>query len=286
MKRFLITVSTAVILCGCQKDFRYDNMVDNSAHFSSSGLQTVDVININDADFKYDIWVYKAGWFGEKKLLAGIELDYSYLMEYNSSYGTEYEMLDSKYYSVPDEITVGEGKEDNSGVFTFHTDKVVADLGYGEYYIPMTVRSKSPDTDVTASTGGLLLKFNITRPVIIIDSDWGGVSSYSFGSNPPQTYEFDITTVLNTKADQNYTVYYDWNPMIAFQGNVMNPSLCEFSATATMKKGTDYAENYLTLDVAGMPKGSYVIPISISVDNPRFTCDPDAGYVLLTVIKR
>ena len=129
MKRYSCFWIAALLLATSCVDHRYDYMVDDSAYFAKSDLQEETLSVMNAQDYVYEVWIHKSGYWQEK-FAARLELDYNYLVQYNSTNGTDFEMLDEKYYTFERDFVIEEGENEACVPLTIKTEQILTDMGY------------------------------------------------------------------------------------------------------------------------------------------------------------
>lgn len=98
MKKYISFLFAALLLGTSCTDTRTDYMMGDTAYFPKSDLQKETLYVMNANDYVYNVWIHKAGYY-QNRFAGRVELDYNYLVQYNTENGTDYEMLDEKYYS-------------------------------------------------------------------------------------------------------------------------------------------------------------------------------------------
>ena len=93
-----------------------------------------------------------------------VELDYNYLVQYNTENGTDYEMLDEKYYSFERDFVIEAGADEAAVPLSLKIEQLLQDKGYGIYYIPLSVNSRTPEEDVYVDKSHFILLLDIRKP--------------------------------------------------------------------------------------------------------------------------
>lgn len=291
MKRYSCFWIAALLLATSCVDHRYDYMVDDSAYFAKSDLQEETLSVMNAQDYVYEVWIHKSGYWQEK-FAARLELDYNYLVQYNSTNGTDFEMLDEKYYTFERDFVIEEGENEACVPLTIKTEQILTDMGYGTYYIPLSVNSLTPGKEVYLEKSHFILALTLQQPVLKIDGagfeDTNGVynGNVSVDANTysGDTYELDITAMLDVQTTEELEVVYD--DLEADDGEMkLKSEYFTYCQSVVMPVGKQYAENYLSVDLKNMPEGKWVIPIQISTSNVNVKVESEKDLVKLTVIK-
>lgn len=281
MKKYISTLLLILIFSSCI-DHRYDEMVDDTAYFPNSELVVYQLTVTNDNDYVYDLWVHKGGFF-QKKFVGRVELSYAYLVEYNQTNNTDYEMLDSRYYTLQRDFTMEEGENECAIPITFKVKQMLDDFGYQTFYLPLSVQSLTPEGGIYDEKSSVLLAFTLKQPLVTIDTDWKEKQYKKFDNE--SSYEFDITAVMDVDAPEDFQVIYTRDESLLEPGELaLDPQYYTFSDSVLMAKGEKYAENYMQLNVAEMPDGEWVIPIKLSSSNEKIGMLDDA-WLALTVSK-
>ena len=283
MKKYINFLLWMMLLAACQ-DYRYDEMVNNSTYFTKSDLQDNDIYIMDDEDYIYNIWMYKSGYFSD--MLAGeLELDYNYLVQFNTQKGTNYEMLDQKYYSFEREFRIEEGEIETSIPLVLKTAQLIKDYGYDKtFYIPVGIKSLTKNVQPYDEKSHLLLAFRLKQATLQIDSDFKGEVYHDFSQEDWKEFDFDITTVLNTGAQKECRITYSLaSDLLPAGKEMLDKQYYTFASSVSLPVGEKFAENYLTLNVEGMPDGEWVVPIKITIDKPNVKVEDT--QVIFTVVK-
>lgn len=284
MKKYIGLLLSALLLATSCTDTRYDEMVNDSAYFAKSDLQEQTVTVMNSDDYIYKIWVHKGGYF-QKKFTGNLAIDYSYLVSYNTSHSTDYKMLDEKYYSFERSFVIEDGSNEVAVPLTLKTNSVVKDLGYGTYYIPFAVDSTTPDEQIYPDKANFMLAITLKQPVLGIDGENKGEIFKDFSTETAATYELDITAALDVEAPEDLSVTYSEDlSLLATGEKALDPTYYSYNEEVVMASGEQYAENFLTLKLAEMPKGRWIIPVRMTTSNEKVKVAPTA-YLKLTVVK-
>lgn len=284
MKKYISFLFSALLLASSCVDTRYDEMVNDSAYFAKSGLQEQIVTVMNANDYVYNIWIHKGGYY-QNKFAGRLSIDYNYLVSYNNSHSTDYKMLDEKYYNFERDFVIEDGSNEVAVPLTLKMNSVIADLGYGTYYIPFAVNSTTPNEEVYVDKANFLLAITFQQPILGIDGDNKGEVFLDLSTEIADTYEVDITAALDVEAPEDLNVTYSEDLSLLVAGEkALDSQYYSYDGTLTMATGERYAENYLTLKLAQMPRGRWVIPVRMSTTNDKVKVANDA-YLKLTVVK-
>ena len=284
MKKYIGLLFSALLLASSCVDSRYDGMVNDSAYFAKSDLQEQTVTVMNASDYVYTIWVHKGGYF-QNKFTGNLAIDYNYLVSYNTSHSTDYQMLDEKYFTFERSFVMEAGSSEVAVPLTLKTNNVVKDLGYGTYYIPFAANSTTPDGLIYEDKANFILAITLKQPILGIDGENKGEIFKDLSTETAGTFELDITAVLDVEAPEDLEIIYSEDLSLLAPGEkALNPQYYSYNEEAVMASGEQYAENYLTLNLADMPKGRWIIPVRISTGNEKVKVAQDA-YLKLTVVK-
>lgn len=284
MKKYLILFLTATLSLTACKDTRFDDMIPDSIYLPKSDLQAGTITIMNEDDYVHQIWIHKAGYF-QGKFDGSLSLDAAYLETYNDSHNTEYEMLNEKYFTLEKDFEIAAGVNETSVPLTLKIASIVKDLGYGTYYVPLRINSKTEGGTVSVEKSNLLLAITLKQPVLTIDSEKKGAFSLDFSTNPPATYELDLTARLDVKSPTDLNVSYKTDLSLLSEGEkALDTKFYSFKSDLTIPSGEQYIENFLTLDVAKMPRGSWVIPVRLSSTNAKVKVD-ESAYIKVTISK-
>lgn len=291
MKRYSCFWIAALLLATSCVDHRYDYMVDDSAYFAKSDLQEETLSVMNAQDYVYEVWIHKSGYWQEK-FAARLELDYNYLVQYNSTNGTDFEMLDEKYYTFERDFIIEEGKNETCIPLTIKVEQVITDIGYGTFYIPLSVNSLTPGKEVYVEKSHFILALTLQQPVLKIDGigfeDSNGVYNGNVyvdaNAYSGDSYELDITAMLDVQTTEELEVIYR-DGVLAENERKLDSQYYNYSKSVIMPVDKQYAENYLTVNIKDMPDGKWVIPVEITTSNDKIQVNQEKSWVKLTVIK-
>lgn len=284
MKKYIGLLFSALLLASSCADSRYDEMVNDSAYFAKSDLQEQTVTVMNASDYVYNIWVHKGGYF-QNKFTGNLAIDYNYLVSYNTSHNTNYQMLDEKYYSFERNFVIEAGSNEVAVPLTLKTNNVVKDLGYDTYYIPFATNSTTPDGLIYEDKANFILAITLKQPVLGIDGENKGEIFKDFSTETAPTFEFDITAILDVEAPEDLEVIYSEDlSLLAAGEKALDPRYYSYNEEVIMAAGEQYAENFLTLKLTEMPKGRWTIPVRMTTSNDKVKVAQNA-YLKLTVVK-
>lgn len=206
--------------------------------FVTHGFQDVNTISIYD---KYNYKVEYNRTYGiSRELDIHIEIDEKALQDYNALYETNYQLIDSKYYSFPESISFEAKSKKMDFNVLFHPEKMVKELGLEntkKYVLPLKAIPVQTDGVIADSTkNSILLHVNISKPSVQVFS----------------TELIGLEFVKNSGFDENVTVSGQLN----FEGLDFN--LISFGGSQedvdfyNSKNGTNYTllpqENYSFYD--------------------------------------
>ena len=291
MKRYSCFWIAALLLATSCVDHRYDYMVDDSAYFAKSDLQEETLSVMNAQDYVYEVWIHKSGYWQEK-FAARLELDYNYLVQYNSTNGTDFEMLDEKYYTFERDFVIEEGENEACVPLTIKTEQILTDMGYGTYYIPLSVNSLTPGKEVYLEKSHFILALTLQQPVLKIDGigfedsdgNYDGNVSIDANTFSGDTYELDITAMLDVQTTEELEVIYQ-DGEVTEDERKLDSQYYTYNQSVIMPIDKQYAENYLTVNIKDMPDGKWVVPVKISTSNDKVQVNQEKSWVKLTVIK-
>ena len=293
MKKYSSLLFAALLLATSCVDRRYDYMVDDSAYFAKSDLQEETLSVMNAQDYVYNVWIHKSGYYQEK-FAARLELDYNYLVQYNNTNGTEFEMLDEKYYTFERDFVIKKGENETSVPVTVKVEQILTnpDMGYGTYYIPLSVNSLTPGKDVYVEKSHFILALTLKQPELKIDGagfeDNNGVYNGNVfldaNTYSGDTYELDITAMLDVQTTEELEVIYQ-DVQAAENERKLDPQYYTYNQSVIMPVDKQYAENYLKVNIKDMPDGKWVIPVEIRTSNTKVQVNKEKRLVKLTVVK-
>lgn len=282
MKKYISILLIALTIVSC-KDYRYDEMVNDTAYFPKSDLLEYMLTVTNDDDYVYNLWVHKGGYF-QKKYAGKVEISYAYLVEYNNQNNTEYEILDDKYYTLQRDFVMEDGENEYPVPVTFRVKELLADFGYRTFYLPLSVKSLTPESEVYEDKSNVMLAFTLKQPLVTIDSEWKGEQYKKFTGNE-SSYEIDITAIMDVNAPEDFNVLYSRDETLLKEGELeLSNAYYSYNSSVAMLKGEKYAENYLKINVAEMPVGEWVIPVRLTSSNSKIGMLDDT-WLSLTVTK-
>lgn len=291
MKKYISFLFAALLLGTSCTDTRTDYMMEDTAYFPKSDLQKETLYVMNANDYVYNVWIHKAGYF-QNRFAGKVELDYNYLIQYNTENGTDYEMLDQKYYSFDRDFVIEAGTDEVPVPLSLKIEQLLQDKGYGVYYIPLSVNSRTPGEDVYLEKSHFILVLDIRKPVLTID----GVESEQRGdvfvdlSKATTEREIDITAKLDINTTEELIVTYGYdrdndNLLTEEEKSHLLMAGFEYASSVKIPVGEKYAENYLTLKPSGMPDGKWILPVRLGTTNEKVGTDATSNWLKLTVVK-
>ena len=152
MKKYISFLFAALLLGTSCTDTRTDYMMGDTAYFPKSDLQKETLYVMNANDYVYNVWIHKAGYY-QNRFAGRVELDYNYLVQYNTENGTDYEMLDEKYYSFERDFVIEAGADEAAGA---------AGEQRGEVFMDLSKATTERQIDITAK-----LDINTTEELVV-----------------------------------------------------------------------------------------------------------------------
>ena len=284
MRKHISLLSALLLPLASCVDHRFDYLPEDTVYFADDEVQEVTLSVMSASDYVHDIWVHKAGYF-QDRFIVHLETDYSYLVEYNNDNGTSWEMLDPRYYDFPREFEIPESEDEGAVQLTLRTEQVIDDLGYGTYYIPVSLSSYTPYGSVNGDMSHIILSITLRQPIMSIDSEYRGEVTLDLSESTAPETELDITAMLDVETTEELTVTWTRDgSLLEADEHELGAEYCSYEPSAVMPVGEQYAENYLTLDIENMPVGRWVLPIRVSTTNDKVDMAEDA-YLKLTVIR-
>lgn len=291
MKKYISFLFAALLLGTSCTDTRTDYMMEDTAYFPKSDLQKETLYVMNANDYVYNVWIHKAGYF-QNRFAGKVELDYNYLIQYNTENGTDYEMLDQKYYSFDRDFVIEAGTDEAPVPLSLKIEQLLQDKGYGVYYIPLSVNSRTPGEDVYLEKSHFILVLDIRKPVLTIDGVEGEQKGNVFVdlSKATTEREIDITAKLDINTTEELVVTYGYdrdndNLLTEEEKSHLLTAGFEYASSVKIPVGEKYAENYLTLKPSGMPDGKWILPVRLGTTNEKVGTDATSNWLKLTVVK-
>ena len=245
MKKYISFLFAALLLGTSCTDTRTDYMMGDTAYFPKSDLQKETLYVMNANDYVYNVWIHKAGYY-QNRFAGRVELDYNYLVQYNTENGTDYEMLDEKYYSFERDFVIEAGADEVAVPLSLKIELLLQDKGYGIYYIPLSVNSRTPEEDVYVDKSHFILLLDIRKPVLVIDGAVGEQRGEVFMDLSKATTErqIDITSKLDINTTEELVVTYGYDKE---EDNL----LTEDEKSRLLTAGFEYAQN-VKIPVGGL----------------------------------
>lgn len=291
MKKYISFLFAALLLGTSCTDTRTDYMMEDTAYFPKSDLQKETLYVMNANDHVYNVWIHKAGYY-QNRFAGKVELDYNYLVQYNTENGTDYEMLDQKYYAFDRDFVIEAGADEVAVPLNLKIEQLLQDKGYGVYYIPLSVNSRTPGEDVYLEKSHFILVLDIRKPVLTIDGTEGEQRGDVFVdlSKATTEREIDITAKLDINTTEELVVTYGYdkdndNLLTEEEKSHLLTAGFEYASNVKIPVGEKYAENYLTLKPAEMPDGKWILPVRLGTTNEKVGTDATANWLKLTVVK-
>lgn len=291
MKKYISFLFAALLLGTSCTDTRTDYMMEDTAYFPKSDLQKETLYVMNANDYVYNVWIHKAGYF-QNRFAGKVELDYNYLIQYNTENGTDYEMLDQKYYSFDRDFVIEAGTDEVPVPLSLKIEQLLQDKGYGVYYIPLSVNSRTPGEDVYLEKSHFILVLDIRKPVLTIDGVEGEQKGNVFVdlSKATTEREIDITAKLDINTTEELVVTYGYDRdndhlLTEEEKSHLLTAGFEYASSVKIPVGEKYAENYLTLKPSEMPDGKWILPVRLGTTNEKVGTDATSNWLKLTVVK-
>lgn len=291
MKKYISFLFAALLLGTSCTDTRTDYMMEDTAYFPKSDLQKETLYVMNANDYVYNVWIHKAGYF-QNRFAGKVELDYNYLIQYNTENGTDYEMLDQKYYSFDRDFVIEAGTDEVPVPLSLKIEQLLQDKRYGVYYIPLSVNSRTPGEDVYLEKSHFILVLDIRKPVLTIDGVEGEQKGNVFVdlSKATTEREIDITAKLDINTTEELVVTYGYDRdndhlLTEEEKSHLLTAGFEYASSVKIPVGEKYAENYLTLKPSGMPDGKWILPVRLGTTNEKVGTDATSNWLKLTVVK-
>lgn len=291
MKKYISFLFAALLWGTSCTDTRTDYMMGDTVYFPKNDLQKETLYVMNANDHVYNVWIHKAGYF-QNKFAGKVELDYNYLVQYNTENGTDYEMLEEKYYSFERNFTMEAGTDEVAVPLSLKIERLLQDHGYGVYYIPLSVNSLTPEEEVYVEKSHFILVLDIRKPVLVIDGVEGEQRGEVFMDLSKATTErqIDITAKLDINTTEELVVTYGYNKE---EDNLLTEEEkahlltagFEYAQSVQIPVGERYAGNYLTLKPADMPDGKWILPLRVGTTNGKVGSDENENWLKLTVVK-
>lgn len=288
MKKYISFLFAALLLGTSCTDLRTDYMMEDTAYFPNSDLQKQTLYVMNADDYVYNVWIHKAGYY-QGRFAGRVELDYNYLVQYNTEKGTDYEMLDEKYYSFERDFVIEDGTDEVAVPLNLKIEQLLSDKGYGVYYVPLSVDSRTPGEGVFVDKAHFILALDVRKPVLALDGTDGEQRGkvYLDFSNSTADQEIDITSRLDINTTEELVVTYTVDESMLTEeekAHILSRGF-DYAKSVTLAVGEKYAENFLTLKASEIPEGKWILPIRMATTNEKVGTDKDANWLKLTVVK-
>ncbi|MFU1857976.1 BT_3987 domain-containing protein [Sphingobacterium sp. NGMCC 1.201703] len=130
---YCVFLFALLLMNGCQKDDRMNNMVDDTIYIRDYKENKITVFDWGK--FDYNVTIIKAG-IGQKATTVNFQIDEAYLADYNAKEGTNYKLLPMDCYTIGNSaLEFGEKDTQRDVHFVFDSDKIKALQGkYKEQY--------------------------------------------------------------------------------------------------------------------------------------------------------
>lgn len=172
MKRLIIqaiSLASLVGLTACEVDYPEVNIKPDPI-FQNSGMQTINTISIYDKVVTPVNVTRTAGV--SKQVELTLTVDEALLEEYNTLYGTSYELLGEQYYEVPATVDFASLTKETEFALTIHPSALVKAEGLtkaNNKVLPVRISDTSIPTEDLGSQMTLLLHPNIVVPRVEVD---------------------------------------------------------------------------------------------------------------------
>lgn len=291
MKKYISYLFAALLTGTSCTDVRTDYLSEDTAYFPKSDLQKETLYVMNANDYVYNLWIHKAGYF-QNKFAGKVELDYNYLIRYNTENNTDYEMLDEAYYTIDGHFVIEAETDEVAVPVRFKTEQLIQEKGYGTYYIPLAVHSLTPGEKVYLDKSYFMLALNIKKPSLAIDGNEGEQRGNVIMDLSTSTAEqqIDITAKLDILTTEELIVTYGYNKneddlLTAEEIPHILTAGFEYKPSVKIAVGEKYAENTLTLKPSEMPDGKWILPLRMGTANEKIGTDGSTNWLKLVVVK-
>lgn len=263
-----------VALQSCDKamDENFPQDFDAVLSFKTYGEQEVKLVNTGDNGI-YQFTVLKGGNSPQKETSAEmVSMTEEELSSYNTEIGTNFKLLDSKYYKFDKDLTFASGERYKEVSVELMTTNMAEELDYKneEYVLPLKLLS-SVDS-VNSSLDLLIIKPVIHTPVVTFTN--GNAMKIIMSTQGDEIVSEDIPLMIDIDNEWTFGIEIedDQNTLQSYVDQYNENMLSEYPilpvdnyeiTTSSFNKGEILSNLNITINRTGLNIGGYVLPIKL-----------------------
>ncbi len=212
---YCVCLLTLILIHGCQKDDRMNNMVDDTIYFRDFKENKITVFDWGQ--FDYHVTVVKAG-IGQQAAKVNLKIDEAYLTAYNTREGTNYKLLPSDCYKINNATLVFEKKDYLGDIpVVFDSERIKALQGkYKELYVlPCRIEAEEDRLrPLKPEMGTTLLIPNVNDPFLAFTSPGLQLDQIKLTPTGPEQLGGQATVSVNYPNQWDLTYEIEVDPAV------------------------------------------------------------------------
>lgn len=275
-----ILLAMLVLFFGCEKK-AWEDSIPGIVSVAKTGFVTLESYDVGEV-YEQNLDVVKAG-IGDASTVVHFTVEQQLLDSVNKVNGTNYKLLPSSCYELPDPIVkIENGTRIAKTVLRYYPDKIRELSGYNtvEYVLPLQARSEGLPLNSDRSI--VLYSFNVLKPDLRVRNTEAESFSFAKDATVPEikTYldvlfsnkwDIDLTYTINNATVDSYNSKNQTNyVLLPEETYALDP------ASPTLKNGEKSAAITVRLQKEKLTPGNYILPLQLS-EVSKFEIKPDAN---------
>ncbi len=153
---------------GCDVDDQlFQDVPDSNLLFARSFMEREIYVAPNMVNTNFNLLVYRSGVKNTSAIEARVGVNEQLLADYNQEHGTSFQMLPESYFSYDNRVMIAAGEEIGTGVVTIQASKIVAELGFNDYYAIPFVLQQSEGVNISETHHSVIINVSVKEPFIL-----------------------------------------------------------------------------------------------------------------------
>ncbi len=291
MKRLLIYTAAMFMICSCGSD---DEGTTPGGGGTGVGKTTVNLQNTwlqedeitgGGANSTYSVVINKVG---TREVKGTVATETELHEFYNVNYGTEYKLLDPKYYEIANggAFTIGAEAGSTTVDVTIKAPEIVADLGYiDDYVIPLSMNVEGENIQAGKNKDKMLINVIITEAVVGFADNLYGERSLQLASSKDEMIALDLSPKVDFPNSDGLNIIYEVDESKSLEGYEALPAGSYTLPSATLEAGEQTKAVSLQIDRTKIkPYKLYYIALTMKTDDPGIGSHPTKGSTIIPVV--
>ena len=289
MKRLLIYSAVMFLICSCGSDDE-----GTTPGGSGGGVTTVNLQNTwlqeheitgGAANSIYTVTVSKVG---TREVKGTVATDTELHEFYNVNYGTEYKLLDPKYYEIANNgaFTVAADASTASVDVTIKAPEIVKELGYiDDYVIPLSMSVEGENIQAGKNKDKMLINVIITEAVVGFADNLYGERALHFGSSKDDMIPVDISPKVDFPNSDGLEIVYEVDDTKSLDGYEALPADSYTLSNVALEAGEQTKAVNLLIDKSKIkPYKLYYIALTMKTNDPGIGSHPTKGATIIPFV--